>query len=75
MVYMWPMFQKITAIAKREILYAIPFGPTAWLCGTRFIDRRNPQKSKDSMNDALEYVKEHKVCYYLLKCLYHQHLA
>ena len=61
MVYMWPIFQKISAIAKREILYAAPFGPTAWLCGTRFIDRSNPAKSKQSMNDAMEYVKEHKV--------------
>uniref|UniRef100_A0A2P2IC82 1-acyl-sn-glycerol-3-phosphate acyltransferase n=2 Tax=Hirondellea gigas TaxID=1518452 RepID=A0A2P2IC82_9CRUS len=61
MVYMWPLFQKISAIAKMEILYAAPFGPTAWLCGTRFIDRSNPQKAKQSMNDAMEFVKEHKV--------------
>ncbi|KAF2366225.1 1-acyl-sn-glycerol-3-phosphate acyltransferase [Trinorchestia longiramus] len=61
MVYMWPLFQKISAIAKKEILYAIPFGPTAWLCGTRFIDRSNPLKAKQSMNDALDYVTKHKV--------------
>ena len=61
MVYMWPILQKISAIAKKEILYAIPFGPTAWLCGTRFIDRSNPAKAKQSMNDAMEYVKLHKV--------------
>ena len=62
MVYMWPMFYKITAIAKKELFYAMPFGLTAWLCGTRFIDRRNPDKAKASMNAALEYVKENSVC-------------
>uniref|UniRef100_A0A0N7ZDG4 1-acyl-sn-glycerol-3-phosphate acyltransferase n=1 Tax=Scylla olivacea TaxID=85551 RepID=A0A0N7ZDG4_SCYOL len=61
MVYMWPMFYKITAIAKKELFYAMPFGLTAWLCGTRFIDRRNPDKAKASMNAALEYVKENSV--------------
>ncbi|XP_050724968.1 1-acyl-sn-glycerol-3-phosphate acyltransferase alpha-like isoform X2 [Eriocheir sinensis] len=61
MVYMWPMFYKITAIAKKELFYAMPFGLTAWLCGTRFIDRRNPDRAKASMNAALAYVKEEKV--------------
>ncbi|XP_047492350.1 1-acyl-sn-glycerol-3-phosphate acyltransferase alpha-like [Penaeus chinensis] len=61
MVYMWPMFEKITAIAKKELFYAMPFGMTAWLCGTRFIDRRNPERAKMSMNKALEYVTEEKV--------------
>ncbi|XP_064092440.1 1-acyl-sn-glycerol-3-phosphate acyltransferase alpha-like isoform X2 [Macrobrachium nipponense] len=60
MVYMWPMFHKITAIAKKELFYAMPFGLTAWLCGTRFIDRRNPDRAKSSMNAALDYVKEKK---------------
>lgn len=66
MVYMWPMFHKITAIAKKELFYAMPFGITAWLCGTRFIDRRNPDKAKASMNAALDYVKEKSVSGYLL---------
>ncbi|XP_076062772.1 1-Acylglycerol-3-phosphate O-acyltransferase 1 [Oratosquilla oratoria] len=61
MVFMWPIFQKISAIAKKELFYAMPFGLTAWLCGTRFIDRSNPQKAKDSMNIALEYVKKNNV--------------
>ncbi|ROT78907.1 1-acyl-sn-glycerol-3-phosphate acyltransferase alpha [Penaeus vannamei] len=61
MVYMWPMFEKITAIAKKELFYAMPFGMTAWLCGTRFIDRGNPERAKMSMNKALEYVTEEKV--------------
>ncbi|KAL7647135.1 UNVERIFIED_CONTAM: hypothetical protein RMT77_002393 [Armadillidium vulgare] len=61
MVYMWPIFCKISAIAKKELFYAMPFGFTAWLCGTRFIDRSNPQRAKDSMNAALAYCKENKV--------------
>lgn len=63
MVYMWPVFCKISAIAKKELFYAMPFGFTAWLCGTRFIDRSNPQKAKDSMNAALNYCKENKVIF------------
>lgn len=62
---MWPMFYKITAIAKKELFYAMPFGLTAWLCGTRFIDRRNPDKAKSSMNAALAYVKEKSVSFSL----------
>lgn len=67
---MWPMFYKITAIAKKELFYAMPFGLTAWLCGTRFIDRRNPDRAKASMNAALEYVKEESVCRELLSTLH-----
>ena len=61
MVYMWPIFKKISAIAKRQLFYAMPFGFTAWLCGTRFIDRSNPQKAKDSMTSALDYCNDNKV--------------
>ncbi|MCL4141631.1 UNVERIFIED_CONTAM: hypothetical protein GTU68_024303 [Idotea baltica] len=61
MVHMWPIFVKISAIAKKELFYIMPFGLTAWLCGTRFIDRSNPQRAKDSMNDALNYCKDNKV--------------
>ncbi|CAL4093408.1 unnamed protein product, partial [Meganyctiphanes norvegica] len=61
MVHIWPMLNKISAIAKKELFYAMPFGFTAWLCGTRFIDRRNPDKAKESMNIALEYIKENNI--------------
>jgi len=30
-------------------------------CGTRFIDRRNPDKAKESMNIALDYIKENNI--------------
>ena len=57
------MFQKISAIAKKELFYAMPFGFTAWLCGTRFIDRSNPDKAKASMNAALDYCKDNSVSF------------
>lgn len=70
MVYLWPLFHKITAIAKKELFYAMPFGMTAWLCGTRFINRSNPDQAKASMNAALDYVKEKSVSYKFVENIY-----
>lgn len=49
---------KTTVVAKRELLYAWPFGVCAWLCGLIFIDRYAAEKAKKTMNKAMERLKK-----------------
>ena len=50
----WPVMNKTTVVAKRELLYVGPFGVCAWLCGLIFIDRYAAEKAKIAMNKAME---------------------
>lgn len=38
---LWPVIGRATVVAKKELLYAFPFGFAAYLWGTLFIDRSN----------------------------------
>jgi lysophosphatidate acyltransferase len=58
---LWPVMDKCTVVAKKEIFYAWPFGLAAWLCGLIFIDRMNSEKARTIINTAVEYLKENKV--------------
>lgn len=60
MITIWPVMKRCAAIAKKEINYAGPFGFVAWLCGTIFIERRDPEKARVAMNEAIEVVKQKK---------------
>ena len=53
--------KRCAAIAKKEINYAGPFGLVAGLCGTIFINRKDPINAHSSMNEAGEIVKAKKV--------------
>lgn len=57
----WPIMDKCTVVAKKEIFYAWPFGLAAWLCGLIFIDRMNSEKARCKINTATEYIKENNV--------------
>lgn len=57
----WPIMDKCTVVAKKELFYAWPFGLAAWLCGLIFINRVNSGKAREAMNTAGEIVKEGKV--------------
>lgn len=61
MFEMWPIMDKCTVVAKKEIFYAWPFGLAAWLCGLIFIDRMNSEKARSAINSASEYIKKNKV--------------
>lgn len=52
---------KCTAVAKKELLYAGPFGLASYLCGLIFIDRVHSHSARNSVNTATEIVKEKKV--------------
>lgn len=62
----WPVMDKCTVVAKKELFYAWPFGLAAWLCGLIFIDRMNSEKARNVLNEATEYIKRKKVMYFLL---------
>ena len=75
MITIWPIMKRCSAIAKKEINYAGPFGFVAWLCGTIFIQRKDPKKACSSMNEAGDIVKQKKVltvskcfCYHYSFC-------
>lgn len=57
----WPVMDKCTVVAKRELFYAWPFGLAAWLCGLIFIDRMNSDKAKNTLNTSTDLIKLKKV--------------
>ncbi|KAK0179785.1 hypothetical protein PV327_005503 [Microctonus hyperodae] len=61
MLEIWPIMDKCTAVAKKELFYAWPFGLAAWLCGLIFIDRMNSKKSRMVLNEATDNIKEKKI--------------
>ena len=69
MITIWPIMKRCSAIAKKEINYAGPFGFVAWLCGTIFIQRKDPKKAVSSMNEAGDIVKQKKVLIWSLNVL------
>ncbi|KAK0097988.1 hypothetical protein PV326_012009 [Microctonus aethiopoides] len=51
MFNIWHAMGDVAAVAKKTLLWVVPFGPVAWLAGTIFIDRNN---SKESMRKLIE---------------------
>jgi len=47
---LWPKhIRYCTILAKKELIWALPFGLTAWLAGVEFIDRKNRERSSETM--------------------------
>jgi len=61
MFELWPVMDKCTVVAKKEIFYAWPVGLAAWLCGLIFIDRMNSESARSVINDATQEIKANKV--------------
>lgn len=57
----WPVMNKTTVVAKRELLYVWPFGICAWLCGLIFIDRYAADKAKEAMNKSMSKLKRENI--------------
>jgi lysophosphatidate acyltransferase len=62
MMKMWPG-GNCTPLAKKELLYAGPFGITCWLCGVIFIDRLNQDKAKDTINCLVNRIQNENVMF------------
>jgi lysophosphatidate acyltransferase len=50
MMKLWPEhIRYCTILAKKELIWVLPFGLTAWLAGVEFIDRKNRERSSETM--------------------------
>lgn len=61
MYQIWPIMNKCTAIAKREIFYLWPCGLAAWLGRLIFIDRMNSDSARIVLNNATDYIKKNNI--------------
>lgn len=51
-VNLWKAFGLKTAISKMELFYILPFGPAAWLCGLRYIDRSSTKAAYQTLENV-----------------------
>jgi len=59
MMKLWPEhIRYCTILAKKELLYALPFGLSAWLAGVEFVDRKNRERAKDKISNLTKKVQE-----------------
>lgn len=56
--HLWPVVGRGTAVIKKFLLYAFPFGIGVWLCGTLFIDRKNKQDAVTQLQMQLEAIQK-----------------
>ncbi|CAG0904804.1 unnamed protein product [Cyprideis torosa] len=61
MCELWDVAGKLTAVAKKEILYSGPFGLAAYLCDLVFINRMNSDESKQILKEAGQKMKKEKI--------------
>ena len=60
MMRVWPG-GNCTPLAKKELIYAGPFGIAIWLCGITFIDRLNPDKARGTIDQLAIRINEENV--------------
>lgn len=60
MFNIWEVMDKCTAVAKKELLYFVPFGPMAWLGGLVFIDRVDPRSANNKLKAAAHLLHSKK---------------
>ena len=59
MMKLWPnSIRYCTVLAKKELIWALPFGFTAWLAGVEFVDRQNRIRSSETMRLLKKKVQE-----------------
>lgn len=61
MLDFWHVMDKCTVVAKKELLFAVPFSIAAWLCGLVFIDRKNAGRAKSTINEAVDELKKKRI--------------
>ena len=60
MMKCWPI-GNCTPLAKKELIYAGPFGIACWLNGVTYIDRLNPEKAKNTIEDLAKRINKENV--------------
>ncbi|UJR09656.1 hypothetical protein I4U23_013890 [Adineta vaga] len=59
MMKLWPEhIRYCTILAKKELIWALPFGFSAWLAGLEYVDRKNRDKSTETMQHVTKKVQE-----------------
>lgn len=59
MMYMWSEhIRYCTILAKKELLWAGPFGIGAWLAGVEFVDRKNRERASRTMSCLMKKIKD-----------------
>jgi lysophosphatidate acyltransferase len=59
MMYMWPKYVRVcTILAKKELIWAGPFGPSSWLAGVEFVDRKNRQRAIETLNRLTAKIRQ-----------------
>jgi len=61
MMHCWPPTGNCTPLAKKEIIYAGPFGLACWLSGVVFIDRLNSSKARDTIEKLAERINRENI--------------
>jgi len=59
-VELWQVMEKCACVAKRAIMYVFPFGWSAWLSGTVYINRSNPGECKTLISASAQQIQETK---------------
>lgn len=58
MMKLWPEYIRYcTILAKKELIYALPFGFAAWLAGVEFVDRKNRERAKETVAQLTKKVR------------------
>ena len=59
MMHIWPKYVRhCTILAKKELIWAGPFGPSSWLSGVEFVDRKNRERANEKMHQLMKKIKE-----------------
>jgi lysophosphatidate acyltransferase len=59
MMKLWPEhIRYCTILAKKELIWALPFGLTAWLTGIEYVDRKNRERSSETMRLLTKKVQD-----------------
>lgn len=58
LMHLWPEHVRYcTILAKSELIWALPFGFTAWLAGLEYVNRKNRQQANQTMQNLTEKVR------------------
>ena len=62
MMNIWPDYIRYcTILAKKELIWAGPFGSSSWLAGVEFVDRKNRERAKETMAQVTKKIQENSL--------------
>lgn len=58
LAHLWPIIGRATVVAKKELLYAFPFGIAAYLWGTLFINRSDKTSAVNKLGQEAQAIQD-----------------